>query len=130
MRSGWETLVIAKIAILLLAAGATSAEPLTYHQDGTVSYSELSALQSRAEAGDADAQYELYNFYGDKQDYTLAYEWLEKAADQWQKSATFWSFMRYDNGGNFSYHQQKIDYQKSFPSLETDGSFGTLFCMV
>ena len=118
MRYWWVKFIIVFSAVVAGAANKALAEDIRVSRDGAVSYNELKLIQTRAAAGDADAQFALYNFYGDKEDYAQAYEWLEKAVDQGQKEALFWSFMRHDSGGNFSMYRSPVNYAEALHRLK------------
>ncbi|MGA9658957.1 MAG: tetratricopeptide repeat protein [Asticcacaulis sp.] len=113
----WEITILMGLCVWLSGAAALANSPL-YGADSIVDYQAFRSIEQKAESGDAKAQFELYNLYGLKKDYARAYEWSEKAADNGYAEALRWSFMRYDDGGNFSDYRTKIDYPKAFQRLK------------
>ncbi|MGQ9661139.1 MAG: tetratricopeptide repeat protein [Kiritimatiellia bacterium] len=80
-------------------------------------------LRLRAEAGDADAQYELGCFYyegeGVEQDYQEAFKWYMKAAEQGHNSGLCDVGFCYRNG-----HGVEQNYAKAIPYYEKAASQG------
>lgn len=118
MRRGQIKFSVILGLIMTLAVNTAFARTVDRDRDGALSYKALMLTQTQAKAGDADAQFALYDVYGAKEDYAQAYEWLEKAADQGHMAALFWSFMRYDSGGNFSMYRSPVNYTKAFHRLK------------
>lgn len=98
------------IAVWLSGHSITLAQIAAVSTSGTgnvvsnkpVAFVSVDELKKKAEAGDADAQWQLGNCYYSgtecKQDYGAAVKWLKKAAEQNQPAAEFWLGMCYGEG--------------------------------
>ncbi len=109
----------AVIAAMWMAAGAVRAQDIAGQDLNAwepLPYDVWTSLQAKAEAGDGEAAYKLYNLYIDREEKPSARFWLEKAADNGQPDAIFWSFWIYD--GREIYGLRGRDYAKAFGRLK------------
>ena len=104
----------AVIAAMWMAGGAVRAQELNAWEP--LPYDVWTRTQAKAEAGDGEAAYKLFYLYINRDEKASARFWLEKAADNGQPEAVFWSFAIYD--GDEFYGLKGRDYAKALGRLK------------